>query len=190
MHLHRGFGDADIVRNLFVEATRHHMEHDLPLAGAKGVETLPEHSQYPFTLLSGTVASEAGLNSVKQVLITEWLCEELYGAALHRLHGHWHVGMRCNEDDRHLPARSGKVALKLKTASPRHPHVEYKASWALRRIGLEKIRNRRKLPGLQANRPQETLNRVAKLGIVIDDQDTGICVTHPRFPKGSAFFLP
>jgi hypothetical protein len=46
------------------------------------------------------------------------------------------------------------------------------------------------LPGLQANRPQETLNRVTKLGIVIDDQDTGICVTHPRFPKGSAFFLP
>ena len=101
-----------------------------------------------FTLPPGTIASEAGLDSVKKILITEWLCEELHGAALHRLHGHRHVGMRCDEDDRHLPVRSGKVALKLKTASPRHSHVEYQAGGALRRINLEKIVNRRKLPGM------------------------------------------
>src|SRR6478752_6064891 len=117
------------------------MEHDLTLAGAERAETLPEHSQRPFTLPPGTIASEAGLDSVEEILVTERLCEELHRAALHRLHGHRHVRMRCDEDDRHLPVRSGKVALKLKTASPRHPHVEYKASWALRRIDLEKIRN-------------------------------------------------
>src|ERR1700680_3154607 len=190
MHLHRRLGDSDIVGNLFVEATRHDMEHDLTLTGAERVKALPERGQYPFTLPAGTIASEPGLDSVKQVLITEWLCEELYGAALHRLHGHRYVGMRCDEDDRHLPVRSGKVALKLKTASPRHSHIEHQAGGARGRISLEKIRNRRKLPGLAENRPQETHNRVAKLGIVIDDQDTGIRLTHPRYPKGSAFFLP
>jgi hypothetical protein len=53
--------------------------------------------------------------------------------------------MGCNEDDRHLPVRSGKVALKLKTASPWHAHVEDQASRALRWIGPEKIGNRGKL---------------------------------------------
>src|ERR1700730_12934430 len=96
--------------------------------------------------------------------------------------------MGCDEDDRHLPVCGGKVALKLKTASPRHSHVKHQASGALRRIGLEKIVNRRKLPGMQANRPQETRNRVAKLGIVIDDQDTSICLTHRGYPTDSAFF--
>src|SRR6266851_9743213 len=188
MHLHRRLGDADIVCDLFVEATRHDMEHDLTLAGAERVETLPEQGQCPFTVPASTVASKAGLDSVKKILITERLCEELYRTALHRLHSHRHVGMRCNEDDRHLPVCGGKVALKLKTASSWHSDVKHEAGGALRRIGLEKIVNRRKLPGMQANRPQEPRDRVAKLGIVIDDQDTGICVTHPRYPKGSALF--
>jgi hypothetical protein len=90
--------------------------------------------------------------------------------------------VRCHEDDRHLPVCSGKLALKLKTAPPRHSHVEYQASRALRRIGLEKIGNRRKLPGMQPDRPQEPRDRIAKLGIVIDKQDTWICVTHPLHP--------
>jgi hypothetical protein len=91
--------------------------------------------------------------------------------------------MGCDEDDRHLPVRSSKVALKLKTASPRHSHVEHQATGTLRRISLEKIVNRRKLPGMQANRPQQPHDRVAKLGIIIDDQDAGICVTHPGISK-------
>src|SRR5882672_527903 len=136
MHLHRRLGDSDIVGDLLVEATRHDMEHDLTLAGAERAETLPERSQCPVALPPGTIASEAGLDSVKKILITERLCEELDRTTLHRLHGHRHVGMRCNEDDLHLPVRSSKVALKLKTASPRHSHVEHEAGRALGRIGL------------------------------------------------------
>src|ERR1700754_1791295 len=124
MHLHRRLGDADIVGDLFVETTRHGMEHDLTLAEAERAETLPEHSRCPFTLPPGTIASEAGLDSVKKILITERLCEDLYRAALHRLHRHWHVSMGCNEDDRHLSVCGGKVALKLEPTSPRHSHVE------------------------------------------------------------------
>src|ERR1700744_6264501 len=137
MHLHRRLGDADIMGDLFVEATRDDMEHDLALAGAERVVALPEQSQCPFTRQTDTIASEAGLDRIKKVLITEWLCEELYCAALHCLNDHRHVGMRCNEDDRHWPFRSGKLALELKTASPRHPHVEHQASGAFRRISLE-----------------------------------------------------
>ena len=136
MHFHREFGDADIVGNLFVEATSRDQDHDFALARAERVETLPERTQGPITLPTGTIASEAGLDSVEEVLITERFCEELYGTALHRLHGHRDVAMRCDEDDRHLPVRRGKVA--LKTASPRHSNVEHQASRAVRRGGIEK----------------------------------------------------
>jgi hypothetical protein len=85
------------------------------------------------------------------------------------LHGHRNVAVRRNEDDRHLPVRSGKVALKLETASPRHSNVEQQASRAVRRGSIEKIRNRRKLLAMQPDRAQESANRLAKVGIVIDD---------------------
>src|SRR5262252_1594646 len=42
MHLHRRFGDANVVSNLLVEATGRGLHHDLTLAGAERVETLPE----------------------------------------------------------------------------------------------------------------------------------------------------
>src|SRR5215471_5619176 len=146
MHLHRGFGDAHIVGNLLVQPTGHDMEHDVTLAGTERVVTFPERGQCPFTLPSGTIASEARLNGIKQVLITERFGEELYRTALHCLHGHRYIRVRCHEDDRYLPVCSGKLALKLKAASPRHSHVEYQASRALRRIGLEKIGDGRKFP--------------------------------------------
>ena len=34
MHLHRGFGDADIVGNLFAQAAARHLNYDLALPGA------------------------------------------------------------------------------------------------------------------------------------------------------------
>src|SRR4029453_7117865 len=138
MHFHRGFGDADIVGNLFVEATSRDQDHDFPLAGAERVETLPELTQSPIALATGTIASEAGFDSLEEVLITERLCEELYGTPLHRLYGHRNVAVRRDEDDRQLPVRRGKVALKLKTASPRHSNVEHQASGAVWRGSIEK----------------------------------------------------
>ena len=68
----------------------------------------------------------------------------------------------------------------LKASMPRHSNVEHQASRAVWRGSIEKIGNRRKLLGMQADGPQQTRNRVAKLGIVIDDQDAGVRVTHPR----------
>ena len=70
MHLHRGFGDADIVGNLLVQATGRDLNHDLTLAGAERVETLSERTQGLITLSTGTIASQAGFDSVKEVLIT------------------------------------------------------------------------------------------------------------------------
>src|SRR5262245_23597591 len=123
------------------------MEQDLTLTGAECVETLPERSQGPITLPSARIAGQSGCDSLNKILITERLCQELYGAALHRLHGHRDVGVRCDEDNRHLPICRGKVALKLKTTSPWHSHVEYQAGRAVRAIDDTELKHRRKLPG-------------------------------------------
>src|SRR5215468_4822901 len=66
MHLHCTLREADIVGNLFVQATRHNMEHDLTLARAERVETRLEHGKRSFTLLTGAIASEAILDRVKK----------------------------------------------------------------------------------------------------------------------------
>src|SRR6266700_4418828 len=42
MHLHRRFGDADIVGDLFAEAAARDLNHDLALPGASRGEALPE----------------------------------------------------------------------------------------------------------------------------------------------------
>src|SRR5262245_16103919 len=155
------------------------MEQDLTLTGAECVETLPERSQGPITLPSARIAGQSGCDRLNEILITERLCQKLYGAALHRLHGHRDVGVRCDKDNRHLPICRGKVALKLKTTSPRHSHVEYEAGRAVRGIALQEIRNGRKFLGMQADCPQQPPDRGAKLGIIIDDQHAWSIVTHP-----------
>ena len=94
MHLHRGFGDADIIGDLFVQATGHNVEHDFTLSGAERAETLPERGQSSVPLPSGTIASQSGLDGLNEVLITKRFRQELYGAPLHRLHGHGHIGTR------------------------------------------------------------------------------------------------
>ena len=155
MHLHRRFGNADIVGNLFVQATGRDMDHDLTLAGAERFETRPERMQGPIILATGAIASEAGLDRVEEILITERFCEELYGTALHRLYGHRDVAMRRDENDRQLPVRRGKVALKLKAASPRHSNVEDQTSRAVRQGRHSKSRKHKKIAGY-SGRPTAT----------------------------------
>src|SRR5207244_6277462 len=91
MHLHRRFGDADIAGDLFAEAAARDLNHDLALPGAQRREALPDSDQSLFILPPGTIAREAELNGVEELLVAEWLGQELNGAALHRLHRHGNV---------------------------------------------------------------------------------------------------
>ena len=134
MHLHCGFGNADISRNLFAKAAVHDLNHDLALPGAERLEAFPEGGQSFFILPPGTIASEAELNGVEELLITERLRKELNGTTLHRLHRHRDVAVPCDEDDWEFSVRRGELALKIKTALPRQPDVEDQAGGAIRRI--------------------------------------------------------
>src|SRR6267143_3799291 len=104
-----------------------------------------------FILPASTIASEADLDRIEKVLIAERLRKELNGATLHRLHGHRNVAVPCDEDDWEVPVRGSKLALKIKTASPRESDIEHQARWAIRWIGLEKVGNVRKQLGILAD---------------------------------------
>src|SRR5206468_10126245 len=154
MHLHGGFGNADIARNLFAKAAVRDLNHDLALPGAQRREAFPEGGQSFFILPPSAIAREAELNGVEEVLITERLRKELNGTTLHRLHRHRDVAVPCDEDDWELPVRRNELSLKIKAALSRQSHVEDQTAGTVRRIGLEKIGDRRKQLSVQVERPQ------------------------------------
>src|ERR1700676_1298264 len=166
MHLHGGFGNADIAGNLFAKAAVRDLNHDLALPGAQRLEAFREGGQSFLILPPRAITTEADMNGVQELLIPERICKELHGTTLPRLHQQRDVAVPCDEDDWEFPVRRGELALKIKTALPRQPDVEDQASGSIRRIGLEKVGNGRKEVSIQAERSQQTANRCAKVRIV------------------------
>ena len=112
--------------------------------GLSDFELRPERAQGLFILAPSTIASEAHLDRVDQVLITEGLGQELNGAALHRLHRHRDVTVPRYEDNRDLDIRSRELALKIQTAPPRQSNVQDEAGGTVRAVRFEEVGNGRK----------------------------------------------
>jgi hypothetical protein len=70
MDLHCGFCDTDIASNLLVEATLHDADHYFTLPCTKRFEARFECAQVLFSLAASTIASEAEVYRIDQVLIT------------------------------------------------------------------------------------------------------------------------
>src|SRR5215831_15276622 len=134
MYLHRGFGDADIVGDLFAQAAARHLNYDLALPRAERGKALPEVRQSLFIFSPRTIARKAELNGVEEVLIAERFGQELNGAPLHRLHRHRDVAVPGDEDDREFPFCRGELALEIEAALPRQSDIEHQAGGAIRRI--------------------------------------------------------
>ena len=123
------------------------------------------------------------MNGVEKVLIAERLGKKLDGAAFHRLHRHGDIAVSGDEDDRKLPLRRREFALKIKTALTGQSHVENQAGGAIRRIGFEKVGNGRKELSVDTDRPQQASNGRTKVGIIVHNQDGGVCVGHRYDPR-------
>ena len=98
------------------------------------------------------------MNGVEKGLITKRLGKKLDGTAFHRLHRHGDVAVSGDEDDRNLPFRRRELALKIKAALTGQSDVENQAGGAIRRIGFEKVGNRRKELSVDTDRPQQASN--------------------------------
>src|ERR1700722_3480896 len=176
--LHGGLGDADIAGNLLADAATRDLNHDFALARAQRPEARLEGGQSEVVLPPGTIAREAELNGVQEVLIAEGLGQELDGAALHGLHRHRNVAVPGDEDDREVPAGRGELALKIKAALLWKPDIEHQAGGTIRRVGCKEVGDGRKQLGIQAYRSQQTRDRRSHIGIVVDDQNGRVCVRH------------
>src|ERR1700722_3481952 len=154
MHFHSRLGDADVAGNLLAEAAARDLNHDLAFPGAQRAKACLELGQCLLALPTRTIASEADLNGVEEVLIAKRLGQELDGAALHRLHRHRDIAVPGDEDNRELSVRRRQLALKIKTALVRQSDVEDQTGRASRRTGFEKLRDGRKQPRIHVERSQ------------------------------------
>jgi hypothetical protein len=73
MDLHRDFADAEIMGDLLAEAPPHDLDHDLALPRTQRLEALSERVQILVVLPPDTIASEAEMDRIDEVLITERL---------------------------------------------------------------------------------------------------------------------
>ena len=125
MDFYRRFGNADITSYLLAKAPPRELNHDFSPPGTQGREALSEVGQRVFILSTDAITRQAGLNSVKKLLIAYWLREELDRATFHGLHRHRNIAVPCDKDDWELAACRCELTLEFKSALPRQPHVQY-----------------------------------------------------------------
>jgi hypothetical protein len=183
VNFHRCFSNAHIAGDLLAEAALHDLKHDIAFPGAQRREALLEGGQSLLIVLRGTIAREAEVNGIEELLIPERLGKEFDGAAFHRLDRHGDIAVSGDEDDRKLPLRCRQLALKIKTALTGQSHVENQAGGASRRIGLEKVGNGREELRVDTDRPQQASNGRTKIGIIVDNQNGGVYVGHCYNPR-------
>src|SRR5262249_49742060 len=178
MDFDRHLADADIAGDLLIETAADNVLHYFALAGRERLEALAHRTKRLFALAPRPIACQAKLNRIQQILIAKWLGQELNRSALHCLHGHRHVTVSRDENDREFDVRCCEVALVIQTAAHGQSYVQDQAGRAGRRLGLEKIRQRVHCPRLKTHATQEGLQRFADICVIIDDQDSWLRQRH------------
>src|SRR5215472_1384770 len=109
--LYRQFADAEFGSDLFVEQARDNQAQNFLLPRTERVKALAKLSYFRAFLASGAVAGDRSLNSVQQILSTEWLGQKLHRACLHRFDRHGNVAKAGDEDDGNVDVRCAQLAL-------------------------------------------------------------------------------
>src|ERR1700730_2617674 len=161
MDFYRDFADADLVGDLLVETAGCDQGHYLTLAGREGLEARPQPGESFFVLQPSAVARDAELDRIEQILIAEWLGQELDRSVLHRLDRHRDVAIAGDEDDRELDVRGGELSLKIKTASSGQPDIEHQAGRPGRPAVLEEFIYRSEQLRLQPDGSEQAADRLA-----------------------------
>jgi hypothetical protein len=88
------------------------------------------------------------------------------------------IAVACDEEDGDFPVRRDELALNIKAALSRQSDVEHQAIRTIRGIGLEKLGDGRKQPGIQDERSQQTTDWGPQVWIIVDNQDGSVRVHH------------
>jgi hypothetical protein len=128
------------------------------------------------------------LDRVEQILVAEWLGQELDRSALHRRDGHRNVAMPGDEDDRKVDIRGGELSLKVEAASPGQSYIEHKTSRSIRADGIEEFIYRSVQLRLQPDGSDKAADRLPDSGIIIDDDNGRSCLGHRQLPPDRSAF--
>ena len=104
-------------------------------------------------------------------MIAERLRQELDRAPLHRLHGHRNIAVPGDEDDRDVDVCRRELSLKIETALPGQSDIEHQAGGSVRASLVQEFGDRGEGLGLQTDGTDQGAERLADLGVVIDDDD-------------------
>jgi hypothetical protein len=118
-YLYRGFARADPLRNLFVQQPGHHKGQDFLFAPRESVSSLSEQLQICLVSPPNPVSFECEVHGIEQILIAEWLWQELNSARFNGADRHGNITMGCHEDDRDFIALPFEMALKIQSTHPR-----------------------------------------------------------------------
>src|SRR5271154_960916 len=168
MDFYGDFADADLIGDLLVETASRHQGHHLTLAGGESLEARPQPGQSFFILQPSAVARDAQLDRVEQILVAEWLGQELDRAALHRPDGHRDVAIPGDEDDWEVDVRGGELSLEVEAASPGQSYIEHQAGRSVRPSGLEEFIYRSEQLRLQPDGSEQAADRLPDCGVIID----------------------
>jgi len=144
MGLHGDFADSELVRNLLIPQTRDNQAHNFAFAVAETRVTLLKCLYLRCSTLHCPAAIQSETDCFQQRLLIERLGQELRRASLHRPHGHRHVAVGADKDDRHVGSVTGELLLEIEASEARKQHLENQAARAqLAWIGKKRFRGRK-----------------------------------------------
>src|ERR1022692_4773754 len=132
LDLHGDFAGPKLKGDLFVEHAGNNQTHDLTLTRGQRLIVLPQFGKLTLLMASDAIAIEGLLNRIQQILVNEWLGQELHGAGFDGFHRHRNIAVSGNEDDWNAHASFFQLSLKLQAIDSRERHVQNKATRRIR----------------------------------------------------------
>jgi hypothetical protein len=170
MHFDSGFTSTEFRRYLLIKHSGNDEAHHFALPDAQCVVSLAQLSSVSLLFADNAISSERPLNRVEQILVPEWLGEELNRTRLHGPDRHRNVGMCREKDDWNTCFPFFQFVLKVQAANAGESHIKNEAT------GTVTVRTRQELLCCserlrrQADRLQQFLERLTHVSIIIDNE--------------------
>src|SRR5256886_13553149 len=125
---YRDFADAELATHLLVQPAGDHQVHDLAFATREGRVTVSYCPYLRLAIQCSATALDGLADGAQQDVVAEWLRQELDSSPLHRLDGHRHVSVACDEDDGHIGTLRRDAPLYVEAIEAWKGNVKYEAA--------------------------------------------------------------
>src|SRR3954468_4524491 len=143
MELYRSFLGAEVCGDLLVEKSFYHQPEHLRLTRRECDESMLQLATDLARLAQLHALNEARRHSAEQIVLVEWLEQEIRCPAFHARDAALDVRKARHEDDGHRAARFVDRALHIEPRKVRHPDVENQTAGHIGVGPLEELRGGR-----------------------------------------------